>query len=124
MVARSADDQARSKAADADAVRSVFHLGFDVDEQLEDRLAAHKRSGVPPKEALPGLIGLEDEWVATMWAEWLDKMAIPETSYNVTLSGRQVRGADSTMPVVELVHHLVGALYAPSETYPAPHVLK
>ena len=36
-----------------DRLRSLFSLGFAVDEQLADRLAHHKRSGEPPEVSLP-----------------------------------------------------------------------
>ena len=51
--ARRTDAKARGKMADPDKMRSLYFLGFEVDEQLGDRLAAHKRSGKKPAEALP-----------------------------------------------------------------------
>src|SRR3990167_3395844 len=41
--ARRVDEKARKKMADPDAMRTLFFLGFDLDEQLNDRLAALKR---------------------------------------------------------------------------------
>src|ERR1043165_1873766 len=43
-VARRTDAEARRKADDYDRVRSLFSLGFEVDEQIEERLQDLKRS--------------------------------------------------------------------------------
>src|SRR4029077_18823864 len=51
--ARRIDAKARAKMAEPDRMRSISFLGFEVDEQLSDRLAAHKRSGKKPADALP-----------------------------------------------------------------------
>jgi len=40
--ARRVDEGAREKLSRGDAVWSLFHLGFSVDEQLADRLAHHR----------------------------------------------------------------------------------
>ena len=50
---RRLDAKARAKMGDADKLRTLFFLGFEVDEQLADRLAAHKRGVTPPMKALP-----------------------------------------------------------------------
>jgi hypothetical protein len=49
--ARRTDAKARSRMGNPDAVRSLFFLGFDLDEPLNDRLAALKREGKSPAEA-------------------------------------------------------------------------
>src|SRR5438445_8983648 len=50
--ARRSDAKARGKMADPDKMRTLFFLGFELDEQLGDRLAALKRAGRPPAEVL------------------------------------------------------------------------
>jgi hypothetical protein len=122
-VARDSDDAARRTASDPDAVRSIFHLGFEIDEQLDDRLAQHKRSGVEPKVALPDLIGFDDEWEPGMWEAWLGARGISRATFTKEPGGRLVRGVDGSTPPLALVQTLVGALYEPSKDYPAPHVL-
>ena len=51
--ARRTDAKACAKMADPDKMRTLFFLGFEVDEQLGDRFAAGKRSGLFPADALP-----------------------------------------------------------------------
>jgi hypothetical protein len=48
--ARRVDARSRSRDHDPDGLLSLFHLGFDADEQLEQRLADLKRGSAPPKE--------------------------------------------------------------------------
>jgi hypothetical protein len=38
---------------EAARVVSLYHHGFALDERLEERLFAHKRSGAAPMDALP-----------------------------------------------------------------------
>ncbi len=40
--ARRVDEQGRRGMADPDQVRSLYFLGFDIDERLSERLAEHK----------------------------------------------------------------------------------
>lgn len=43
--ARRTEAGIRAKLADPDRTIALFHLGFEVDEQIADRLAEHRRSG-------------------------------------------------------------------------------
>ena len=54
-VARRHDERGRLRDHDADRLVSLFHLGFEVDEKLDERLQDLKRAGRDPVEALPGL---------------------------------------------------------------------
>ena len=56
--ARRVDAKARGKMADPDKMRTLFFLGFEIDEQLGDRPAAHNRWGRPPADALPVTVQL------------------------------------------------------------------
>ena len=48
--ARRTDAKARARMADPDKMRTLFFLGFEVDEQLGDRSAALKRGSRPPQK--------------------------------------------------------------------------
>lgn len=53
--ARRHDRERRTQHSDPDTVLTLFHLGFECDEQLDERLSHHKRSGAHPFTRLPGL---------------------------------------------------------------------
>jgi hypothetical protein len=113
--ARRTDAKARGKMADPDKMRSLYFLGFEVDEQLGDRLAAHKRSGKKPAEALPLPLPLtaefsKDKLVATLQGEVL---------FTTVPNGRQLKGQRPDAPDA-LVKRLAAALVPLAEQYPLP----
>jgi len=112
---RRVDARARTRMGDPDRLRTMFFLGFAVDEALEDRLAALKRSGTSPGEALsirldPG--GFSKEALTAAFKQ-------DEASYAVVPNGRQMSGA---LPgdVGVLVRRLAGGLVPFSDAYPLP----
>ena len=46
---------------DPDDVVSLYRLGFEVDERIEERLRDLKRGGEEPTQALPGLAVLNPQ---------------------------------------------------------------
>ena len=75
--ARRKDEELRGKASDPDQLVTLFRFGFVLDEQIEERLQFHKRSGLSPVEALPGLgevLGttLHQGWDKADFQEWLE----------------------------------------------------
>jgi hypothetical protein len=113
--ARRTDAKARGKMADPDKLRSLYFLGFEVDEQLGDRLAAHKRSGKKPAEALPLPLPLtaelsRNELVATLQGD---------APFTKVPNGRQVKGQRPEAPDA-LVKCLAAALVPLAEHYPLP----
>src|SRR5262245_50055764 len=70
--ARRADARLRRRADDHDRVWSLFSLGFDMDEQIEERLQELKRSEPSPAVALPALKPfLEQAWSRDRFLEWV-----------------------------------------------------
>ncbi len=59
--ARRADRRARAQLADPDAMATLFHFGFALDEALDDRLAHLKRTGAAPSDALGEHFGVRPE---------------------------------------------------------------
>ena len=116
--ARKVDAEARAQAADADQLGSLFRLGFELDEQLEDRLAELKRTGVDPAEALPALGELMAAWSAEAFTKWLTSQG----PVDVTPSsiGRRLKGDVPADPVA-LAQALTAALAPVADRYPAPH---
>jgi hypothetical protein len=115
--ARQTDANARQRHGDPDRLRTIFFLGFEADEKLSDRLAAHKRAARPPSEVLPLVPGGEfsrDKVLAAFRAGGTAAFdAVPPV-------GRQLKGA-APSSANDLVRQLVAALVPLAETYPLPY---
>jgi hypothetical protein len=114
--ARRIDAKARGKMADPDKIRTLYFLGFEADEQLGDRLTAHKRSGRKPGEALPLPLSFGDDFSKEKLAAALHGGDVPFTTVP---NGRQLKGARPDAPDA-LVKRLAAALVPLAEQYPLP----
>ncbi len=114
--ARRTDAKARSKMADPDAMRTLYFLGFELDEQLGDRLAALKRSGRPPSEALPLPLPLTTDFSKEKLVAALQGGDVPFTTVP---NGRQLKGQLPDAPE-GLVRRLAAALLPFADQYPLP----
>lgn len=119
LAARKIDAALRAEAADADLLQSLFRLGFEVDEQLDDRLAAHKRREASPPEALPLPLDLDAPFDKGAFASWLSSLA-KVSAPEATSVGRRLRGTAPDQPLAA-VRNLAAALVPLAEPYPAPH---
>lgn len=115
--ARRVDEKARKRLADPDALRTLFSLGFELDEQLDDRLAELEKSGHTPADTLPLQLKLSADFSKSALEKLLTQHgAEPHT---VVPGGRQLRGTAPANPI-ELVHRLAAGLVPITETYPLP----
>jgi hypothetical protein len=117
--ARRCDAEARQKDHDPDGLLSIFRLGFEIDERLDERLHELKASEQNPLDALPALgkvIG--NDWHAERFAQWVSAHGKPE---GVTApAGRRLKGEPPNSPAA-LVEKLVAALAPLGDEYPLPH---
>ena len=121
--ARKVDALARARAADADELISLYRFGFHLDEQLDDRLAEHKRATADPVDALPGLAAVIARWDREAFATWLAGQGLAgQGAATVAPSsiGRRLTGDPPDDPVATAVA-LVAALAPLDDVYPAPH---
>lgn len=117
--ARRTDAELRERANNPDGVTSLFSLGFDRDELVEERLLALKRGELPPEDALPGLRPvLTATWNPAAFAAWLQTHG--KADFKVEPLGRRLVGHQPE-PLGELVHRLVAALHPLAPAYPLPH---
>lgn len=117
--ARCYDTKLRQQDHNPDRLYSLYNLGFELDERIEERLQDLKRSGSPPKDALPGLaVVLRDDWDVTSFTEWLEGHASVEHT-NAPV-GRRIKGDPPAAPE-RAVSHLISALLPLVNEYPLPH---
>jgi hypothetical protein len=120
--ARRKDTELRRQDHDPDRILSLFSLGFELDERIEERLQDLKRSARAPREALTGLDdGIEPTWNRERFLNWARGHG--ETETTASPIGRRVKGSPpSTLD--QLVRQLVGALVPLADSYPLPHFRK
>lgn len=119
--ARRVDAAMRGQEYDPDRYLSLFNLGFEVDERLEDRLQDLKRSGASPTECLPQLAEfLGKDWDRNAFEEWAGSSS--EADVIVTPTGRRLR---SQLPpsLDATVYALLAGLLPIGPKYPLPHFL-
>lgn len=113
------DATLRAQDHNADGLLSLFSLGFEIDERVDERLAELKRAGSPPKEALP-MLGevLSEVWCREDFVAWLEGHASVDTT--VAPVGRRIKTPPPSSPEA-VVSQLVAALLPLSDSYPMPH---
>jgi 3',5'-cyclic AMP phosphodiesterase CpdA len=114
--ARRTDARARGKMADPDKMRTLFFLGFELDEQIGDRLALLKRDGRKPAEALPLPLPLTADFSK-------EKLVVAlhggDAVFTVVPGGRQMKGKIPDAPDA-VVARLAAALVPLADQYPLP----
>lgn len=116
--ARRRDTELRGEGHDADKIVSLFSLGFELDERIDERLRDLKSSGVAPTEALPQLEIISEEWNRDRFLEWI--LGHGEAKAAGTPLGRQLKGAPPPA-FDELIQKLVAGLAPLVDNYPLPH---
>ena len=116
--AKKVDGEARRSADDADHLLSLYRLGFEVDEHLDDRLLELKHSGARPLEALPGLAKLLPTWSKDRFEEWIGELEPVE--HTATATGRRLKGEPPEEPE-RIATMLASAMIPLSERYALPH---
>ena len=117
-VARRADTTARKTSAGPDQIRSLFHLGFEIDEQLDERLAHHKRAEIQPGKPLPDLYPVDAAFNRGELEQWLGNLLRQE--YKVDPAGRKLRGTPPD-DAGEVIDTLAAALLPLPDKYPLPY---
>ena len=114
--ARRVDAHARKQMSDPDRMRTIFFLGFEVDERLGDRLAQLKRGEEKPNDALDLPIDFTEPFSAERFAE---AVRASGGQHTVVPGGRHLKGAPP-QSLELLVAHLAAALVPLIDQYPLP----
>lgn len=108
-VARRVDALGRQQLGEPDQLRTLFSLGFELDERLDGRLRDLKRSR-DLSDALPWPVSFERYSLADLRAAFRHgPSGAPE--YTVVAGGRQLKGSAPDSPAL-LVKHLAATLFA------------
>jgi hypothetical protein len=110
------DLKARGKMADPDKMRTLFFLGFELDERLGDHLQVLKKSARSPSESLPLPLPLAADFAPDKLAMALRPNDVP---FAVVPGGRQLKGPRPAAPDV-MVAQLAAALLPFADQYPLP----
>ncbi|MGH7635053.1 MAG: BREX-6 system BrxE protein [Gemmatimonadaceae bacterium] len=116
--ARRVDEAARRKMARADAVWTLFHLGFAVDEQLAERLSFHRRHRDDPAVALGAAYVADRPWSRASFETLLGGLG--QAKVERSPAGRRLTVKACAAP--ELAPLLAGALLPVTAEYPVPFV--
>jgi hypothetical protein len=118
-VARRADATQRAHEHDPDCIRSLYSLGFELDERIDERLLDLKRSGRAPVEVLPGMAEfIGGGWDRNIFATWAGSLG--PVDFNTVPSGRRLKSA--LPPTLEqTIGVLLAGLVPLAESYPMPH---
>ena len=117
-VARRVDEAARETVARGDSLWTPFHLGFAVDEQLDDRLAYHRTHEHRPSEVLGNRYLVERPWSRAAFEALLQGLGAPKVT--VTPSGRHIT-ARNVAPA-DAAPLLFAALLPLALAYPLPYI--
>lgn len=112
------DKQMRQNMAQPDQVRTLFFWGFAVDEQLDDRLLEHKRSGKEPIDVLPLPIDPGSRFTKTDFEE---AIRVPNLTidFQIVPGGREIKG--QIPDALELrARNLAAGLLPLTDQYPLP----
>jgi hypothetical protein len=118
QAARRVDAELRRRDYEPDRIVSLFSLGFELDERIEERLADLKRSGHTPDEALPGLAVIGDGWHPESFWHWVAGHG--EAGGTASPVGRRLSGS-LPATVGQQARRLVAGLGPAAESYPLPH---
>jgi hypothetical protein len=110
------DASARTLVPNGDQVRSLFHFGFEIDEQLCDRVAEHRRHERLPKDALPLVFAVNYAWSKTAFAERWGRLATVKCE--ATSVGRRLKAKN--LSAIEAARQFAAALFPLHEKYPLP----
>lgn len=129
--ARRHDAEQRDRSGNPDTKLTLFHLGFERDEQVDERLQYHKRGGKHPTAALPGLRDFirlptdddgDDEHDDDPFdREQFERFLRRDTAKHVVepIGRRMTATAPDTLP--DLVRQFLAGLVPLSDEYPLPY---
>jgi hypothetical protein len=123
-IAKRMDKKARRTANDADNIYTIFRLGFEIDEQLDQRLTDLIHSDSSQKTLLKHVGWLsepnEQDWDAEDFTNWLRGLVGDRGQHKDEPLGRRIVG-EASEDLVERISKLANHLWPLTDTYTIPH---
>ncbi len=116
--ARRHDARCRREVAEPEKVRTLFNLGFRVEEQLGTRLSILKSSEASPSQVLPLPLNLDSTFSPDALTAFLESLT-PRVKHTAVLGGRELSGAVLNESLI-LARQLAAALIPLADHYPMP----
>jgi hypothetical protein len=117
--ARRLDAQSRQKDHNPDRLLTLFFVGVETDERLEERLRDLKAAGKAPLDCLPELRQvITGAWQPGLFGEWVRGHGEADSAPSPV--GRRLKG-EPPADLGLLGQRLVAALWPLSGAYPMPH---
>lgn len=111
------DALGRQHLAAPDRVRTLFHLGFEIDEQLCDQVARYRRQEAQAREVLFDRFAIGYPWSLDAFTAYLQRL--PAVKIKETAAGRRI--TTKAKSAVEQVRLLAAALLPLKAQYPLPY---
>jgi hypothetical protein len=112
------DATGRDLLSGKERVQTLFHLGFEIDEQLCDRVAEHRRHRRSPQEILGDHLAIGYPWSADAFAKRLAAFGSPKVE--VTPGGRRLKA--KKLAPLDAAQLLAAALLPLADKYPLSYL--
>jgi len=113
------DTSVRQKDHDPDRLLTLYSLGFEIDEKVDERLVQFKQNSEKLEEVLPDVATLvNSEWSEGKFLEWVKKHGKESTTS--LPAGRRLKGKPPEA-LSETIKRLIAGLAPLADTYPMPH---
>jgi hypothetical protein len=113
------DASVRAKDHDPDRLLTLYSLGFEIDEKVDERLAQFKQNSKAIEEVLPDVASLiNGGWSLDRFTAWVAKHGKESTT--TVPAGRRLKGQPPEQ-IQTLLGKLIAGLAPLADTYPMPH---
>ncbi len=113
------DASVRAKDHDPDRLLTMFSLGFEIDEKVDERLVQFKQNSKAIEDVLPDVASMiNSAWSVDRFTSWVMKHG-KESSTTVP-AGRRLKGQPPEQ-VQAMLGKLIAGLAPLADTYPMPH---
>jgi hypothetical protein len=113
------DASVRAKDHDPDRLLTLYSLGFEIDEKVDERLVQFKQNSKAIEEVLPDVASLIScGWSLDRFTSWVAKHGKESTT--TVPAGRRLKGQPPEQ-FQTLLGKLIAGLAPLADTYPMPH---